>query len=647
MNKSYNLQLTEEEIKAIQDYTGYMHARMNAIADLKYDKLKTLQQDGWYMNMTTEQLEQMILKFVQVYSAIYKAGSRDARGRLYRGTSQSEIKAIQNGKHVKSVISTSLEEDIAKNFTPYGKEAAILRIRTEKDLPYLYVEPLKEEGKRKEEEILILPFTRVKKIERTSDWNGYAYYDATLEKEELEEIPKKELETLKVQLIENYDYYKEQVEECIGLENSIEYVYMSLRQNDLSKEDKQYLSEQLDEKSSRYTELRRDIDEYQTQFSKMLKGMCKEKELEIDKQQEVEDEKIKAQQKEKQEEKRKQLETEMKSLEDEIQYEKLNIAEILEEYVRKMEANADKYQRIAEDLKVGYFMNPPFRILENIEAIKRKLKEDMTEEKEKEEKKQEKQENEEDKDDRTQLEKKYQKLLEERQQLVDIKQMMRSFPEYIKEHDRESFQQIKANLNTKIQEMITKERIGHLQIEKQQILQEKESKLQRLFYGTTLKEQKIANINAKMELEKRQAGTRNPENHVGIMMANLYDCSAQDLGGKFSPEMLEVIHAIRRNFDNLPNEEMLTRQAYQKVNSNYPAILGQKRLSKRKQINDYRQNTDRTKAEIYNTIYHKKPIQQEIQINALSKFEEGINHIKTVLERGKEQSHSIDRILEP
>ena len=109
MNKSYNLQLTEEEIKAIQDYTGYMHARMNAIADLKYDKLKTLQQDGWYMNMTTEQLEQMILKFVQVYSAIYKAGSRDARGRLYRGTSQSEIKAIQNGKHVKSVISTSLE----------------------------------------------------------------------------------------------------------------------------------------------------------------------------------------------------------------------------------------------------------------------------------------------------------------------------------------------------------------------------------------------------------------------------------------------------------------------------------------------------------------------------------------------------------
>ena len=647
MNKSYNLQLTEEEIKAIQDYTGYMHARMNAIADLKYDKLKTLQQDGWYMNMTTEQLEKMILKFVQVYSAIYKAGSRDARGRLYRGTSQLEIKAIQNRKHVKSVISTSLEEDIAKNFTPYGKEAAILRIRTEKDLPYLYVEPLKEEGKRKEEEILILPFTRVKKIEHTSDWNGYAYYDATLEKEKLEEIPKKELETLKVQLIENYDYYKEQVEECIGLENSIEYVYMSLRQNDLSKEDKQYLSEQLDEKSSRYTELRRDIDEYQTQFSKMLKGMCKEKELEIDKQQEVEDEKIKAQQKEKQEEKRKQLETEMKSLEDEIQYEKLNIAETLEEYVRKMEANADKYQKIAEDLKVGYFMNPPFRILENIEAIKRKLKEDMTEEKEKEEKKQEKQENEEDKDDRTQLEKKYQKLLEERQQLVDIKQMMRSFPEYIKEHDRESFQQIKANLNTKIQEMITKERIGHLQIEKQQILQEKESKLQRLFYGTTLKEQKIANINAKMELEKRQAGTRNPENHVGIMMANLYDCSAQDLGGKFSPEMLEVIHAIRRNFDNLPNEKMLTRQAYQKVNSNYPAILGQKRLSKRKQINDYRQNTDRTKAEIYNTIYHKKPIQQEIQINALSKFEEGINHIKTVLERGKEQSHSIDRILEP
>ena len=66
---------------------------------------------------------------------------------------------------------------------------------------------------------------------------------------------------------------------------------------------------------------------------------------------------------------------------------------------------------------------------------------------------------------------------------------------------------------------------------------------------------------AKIELERKQAIARNPQNSVGVMMANLYDCSAQDLNGQFSPEMVETIYAIRRNFDKLPNEQMLGKQA--------------------------------------------------------------------------------------
>ncbi len=366
----------------------------------------------------------------------------------------------------------------------------------------------------------------------------------------------------------------------------------------------------------------------------MLKGMCKEKEIEIDKQQEEEEKKIQAQQKEKQEEEKKQLEAEIRNLEDEIECGKTDIVEILEKYVRKFEANADKYQSIAEDLKVGYSMRPHFKILENVEAIKRKLeKENTQEEKEKEE----------NQEDRMQLENKYQELLKKRKELASIKQIMGSFPEYLKEHDRESFQEIKANLNKKIQGMITKERVGHLQLEKQQISQEKESILQRILYGTTLKEQKLANINAKIELARRQSATRNPENRVSVMMANLYDCCAQDLNGAFSPEMIETIYAIRRNFNNLPNEESLAQQANEKANSHYPAIIGKKKLSKRRQIDYYREDTDRTKAEIYNQIHQDKPIHQEIQIHALNKFEQTINNIKTTLEQGKAQSYSMDR----
>ena len=58
MNKSYNLPLTEEEIKAIQD--------------LKNDKLNTLQKNRWNMEPSTEQLEKIILKFVNIYTFFLK-----------------------------------------------------------------------------------------------------------------------------------------------------------------------------------------------------------------------------------------------------------------------------------------------------------------------------------------------------------------------------------------------------------------------------------------------------------------------------------------------------------------------------------------------------------------------------------------------
>ena len=651
MNKSYDLPLTEKEIKAVQDYTGYIHTKMNAIADLKYDTLNKRQKDGWDMKMTTEELEKIIQMFIDVYSAIYKAGNRDSGGRLYRGTNLAEIKSIQNHKSIKSIVSTSLEEDVAKNFTPYGEEASILRIRKEKNLPSLYREPYREEDRRNEEEVLILPFTKVKQIEHTSNWNGYAYYDAILEKEELEEVPKHELETLRVQLIEGYDSYKEQAEQCLELEERLEFVYMQLKKVDLSREEKEYLSEQLNEKSNRYTELRRNIDEYQKQFSRMLKGMCKEKELEIDKQQENENEKIKEQQKVKQEEERNRLVLEIRTLENEIIYGKINIIEVLDKAIKEIETNARKYQEMASDLGIHYSMNPRFKNLENIQAIKRMLEEDKKRQDIQEQgmqanqgnKKQEEQQDEKGKNDIPNLYNQYQKLLEQQQQLTEIKQMMKEFPRYIAEHDKQSFQEIRENLNTKIQDMITRIKLEKMQAEKEQVLRQKDSWLQRILYGTTLKEEKITNIDFKMECERKQSKRRNPQNSISIMMENLYDCSAEDLNGQFSPEMENMIYAIRRNFDNLPNEEMLAQQAYHKANSNYPVILSERKPSKRKQIAYYRQNTEEIKKQIYYQTHPNKTIHKTVQMSAINQFEESVNRIKMTLEAEEKQSYSMDR----
>ena len=640
MNQSYELPLTEEEIEAIREYAGLTHAKINFLADLDYNKQQQLKKDHWTVEMTTEELEKNIQRFVNIYSAIYKAGKRIARKRLYRATNKGQIEEIKRKGEIVSFTSTSFEEDSVKTkyFGGYQDDAAILRIDVEENVPTLYIDPYKSGAGEDEGELLISPFTKVKQISE-SDWKGYAYCNVTLEKEELEEVPVGELRALQAQLIEGYDYYKEQVKASMELENRINYIEGELKKDE-GEEVQKLKKADLSEASKQYSHAIKTVLEYQKQFKRMMKGLCKEKELEIERQREE----IRIQ-KEKEREKRdedhiRQLETEIANLKQQVQNGKTNIIEMLEQYIEELEKTSQKYRTIAEDLKIGYLQNVHFKVLEMIENIKTKFE---TAEETKENKQESQEENEDYKTKRDRLQDVYGALLKQKQRITEIQQIMQELPQYIREHEKQSFQEIKANLNTKIQEMITKERVSHLQAEKQQISQEKESILQRLFYGTTLKEQKIANIDAKIELERKQALTRNPENSVTVMMTNLYDCCAQDLNGEFSPEMVEMIYAIRRNFNNLPNEEMLSEQAHQKVISNYPAILGEKRPSKRKLINYYREDTDRMKFEIYNNIYNKKPIRQEVQRNALSKFEGTISRIETKLKEDNDNSNIYSR----
>ena len=443
---------------------------------------------------------------------------------------------------------------------------------------------------------------------------------------------------LQSQLPEEYETYRAQATECINLENDLEYIRMMLERNNLSREDKAYLSEQFSEKSNRHAEIVKKVEQYQNQFKRMIKGICKEKELEIDKQKE--DMQIRQMEEKRRRDKEhiRQLETQIENLERQVRSGKTDIVDMLEQYVRDVEETSLQYRGIAEDLKIGYSQNLHFKILEMVQNIKTKLETTETDNRQRQDQQEEYYTIK-----RDRLQEQYGNLLQQKEKIEQIQKQMQKLPFFIEEHKRQSFQEIKANLNTKVQGMITKARVTHLQTEKQQVVQEKESRWQRIFYGTTLKDEKLENIEAKIDLERKQALTRNPENSVEIMMANLYDCCAQDLNGEFQPEMEETIYAIRRNFDKLPNEQMLAEQAYQKANSNYPAILGSKRLSKRKQIHYYHQNTEKTKAEIYDTTSQNKPIHKEVQINALSKFEETITCIKTMIEKNEEPSYEVNR----
>ena len=49
MKDKVDIKLTEEEIKAIKDYTGYQHTAINMVGNLNYKKLQENIEAGWKM----------------------------------------------------------------------------------------------------------------------------------------------------------------------------------------------------------------------------------------------------------------------------------------------------------------------------------------------------------------------------------------------------------------------------------------------------------------------------------------------------------------------------------------------------------------------------------------------------------------------
>ena len=90
--KNIKIPLTEDEIKAIQAYSGYKHAKINIIADLQPEKIDNLSKKGWDLEISREELKKLIEEFINIYSVIYKQGEYELSTTLYRGTTKDEVK---------------------------------------------------------------------------------------------------------------------------------------------------------------------------------------------------------------------------------------------------------------------------------------------------------------------------------------------------------------------------------------------------------------------------------------------------------------------------------------------------------------------------------------------------------------------------
>lgn len=80
-----------------------------------------------------------------------------------------------------------------------------------------------------------------------------------------------------------------------------------------------------------------------------------------------------------------------------------------------------------------------------------------------------------------------------------------------------------------------------------------------------MQQAKIKNIEYKMEYLEIECQENNPGNRIRKMLESLYETSIEELNGKFTQEMNEIICGIRNSFTNLPSESELMENANEKL----------------------------------------------------------------------------------
>ena len=538
VGKDYKDRLpTEEQTrKSLSRYFGFKHSKINTLASSDFSRITEMQSKGWLLESSKEEIGQLIEDFVNIYGYIYKNGNDSGYNRLIRGTTINETNNLREGSEIESALSTTTDEGIAKQFCEYGK-AALVRVKATEGLPCLYVEDLKDENVASEKEVLILPFSRVKKIENTSNWQGYKYYDVILEKGELPEISQGRLDELKKSCISGYDEFSKQLKEYGKLRDYYEAIY---NRNDFSYEAKYKVYEDI-------KKIEESITTYKNNLQQLLKGLCRQRKKDIDYE-------IGAEARKEFEERNKRETERQRQLKSEVQNLKQNLgksAEIIENGVQtnigKLVKNIKWFRNASKTLGINTFNSQDLEgdLLQRVNNISEGLQEEVIAE---------------DKD------KEYGIVAEKISKYDYAKDLLQEMPELLQSYNENSTIDLKNNLNEKVQGIIFETVCNNINNQKKILLSQKDTFLNRILGKTALKQAKLNNLDAKMNSEVENIKDNNPSNSVSKMLANMYECAYNYNGGNLTQKMQETEEAIRKVFNNLPSKEDLIE------NSNYSQV---------------------------------------------------------------------------
>jgi len=578
--------LSKEEIASIQRYLNYEHMNINILSDFSPETYLSIKATSWSIDEKPEELVRNIQDFVNLYSAMYKESrGKNVNQSLVRGTSNKRVEDIQGV--TTQFWSTSKDEGIAKTFTEYG-DGALMNIYVGDGVPFLDPTPYRSENRFDEREIILAPFCQAS-VEYTDRYNGYTHYKVIMRKPTLDRKEPEELATLQEEVISGFSQNIQDIKDLDYLAFRIESMNRAYVQAKGDKAEQDYAIEEARKAREEQERLRTKTSDFKDKLQALLKGLCRQKEIEIDQAHElVEEDKTRR----KEEAMRKRAEElARKEAEEKESARKTKVNEL----ITMTEQNSENsltletailntydefvhHEQMARDLakkfKIPYSRTITStsstqlieRIQMNLQEIAAKVAGAKV-------------------DENLTLEDAKRISTELTSQLDGISygvEVSKGFSELIQANRQQTENDIKRGIYERVQAAIENARVQRYTEQKASIQGEKVGFLGRITGKQQLKQQKLENLDLKIQLAQKQA-ERTPQGKIYSIREMLVDmrlCVDNELGGKFTPEIQEIYQMVKSTYQDKDagefSEQYIQRLAGQRLaaqgKSGLPAV---------------------------------------------------------------------------
>ena len=577
------LKISEEEIAALEHYTGFEHTRINLLCNMDPEIIESLSKDGWLMIKDKEELEKYIDRFTNIYSAMYKNSKNGYHPtRLVRGTGISDVERLRGVAN--QYLSTTRSIEVAKTFT-HVKDPAIVYLDMEDGVPAIDMDKYHSENARSEEEVLIAPFCRVVENKLYSKFDGYTFYNVKVAKPELKEKSQEDLESLQNKVINSFEDNLELIEEYQQLKDDIEIINERLQAATVTgadKEDIKYLEDELFKKREKFFEVTNNVNDYKNSLRGLLEGKCRQREIEIDKaKEEIDKYNLKEQ-----EETKKKVEEEIRQgqigqtndhITDTINNSK-ELGASLDAIYEDLLKTDEKSRIMAESLGIPYKSRSEIGdISKKIEGIKEILAQS---ENTANEQKLDVQDNDISKDIAIEKDSEVSKYSSS---IIEAQRLVQSIESYGEEFSDEEFLNIKEEVYKKAMSLIKEAKTSKLNGLKEEIQNRKVGLFGRLLGKEKLRQAELKNIELKIEAENsKKPDLRFNDFSVRTTLAIVYNAK-EELGEENGHNLSDFYNKIKENFaleSGKFDDEKIAQMAKELEGKNLPIAYDPKEKTK-------------------------------------------------------------------